>query len=132
MKNRKKENKGFVFGLMAVLLFALTGCFTGNSQTTAMPLSGDDGSLAALGSTVGNYEDIAGFCKSATLVEIEKQGFVLTPGRYVGIPEEVDDGIPFEDKMKELTTQLAGQMREGVKLDEEIKKNLESIGFKVE
>ncbi len=80
----------------------------------------------------GAYSDIAGFCKSASLKEIEKQGFVLTPGRYVGIPEEIDDGIPFEDKMKELTTQLAEQMREGKKLDEEIKKNLEGIGFEIE
>ena len=80
----------------------------------------------------GSYEDIAGFCKSASLAEIEKQGFVLTPGRYVGIPDEEDDGIPFETKMDELTSQLATQMKEGIKLDEEIKKNLESIGFKVE
>ena len=80
----------------------------------------------------GVYSDEAGFCKSATLAEIEKQGFVLTPGRYVGIPEEEEDGIPFEDKMSELTSQLAQQMKEGIKLDEEIKKNLESIGFKVE
>ncbi len=80
----------------------------------------------------GAYEDIAGFCKSATLKEIEKLGFVLTPGRYVGIPEEEDDGIPFEDKMNELTSQLSEQMREGRRLDEEIKKNLESIGFKLE
>jgi len=80
----------------------------------------------------GTYEDILGFCKSATIEDIEKQGFVLTPGRYVGIPEEIDDGIPFEDKMKELTSELAEQMKEGLKLDEEIKKNLEGIGFKVE
>jgi type I restriction enzyme M protein len=69
----------------------------------------------------GAYEDAPGFCKSASLEEIEKQGFVLTPGRYVGIPEEEDDGIPFEDKMEELTTALSKQMKEGQKLDEEIK-----------
>ncbi|MFW5852842.1 MAG: type I restriction-modification system subunit M [Nanoarchaeota archaeon] len=79
----------------------------------------------------GEYCDVAGFCKSASLKEIEKQGFVLTPGRYVGIPDEVDDGIPFEDKMKELTSELARQMEEGKKLDMEIKKNLESIGFEI-
>jgi len=77
------------------------------------------------------YSDIAGFCKSAKLPEIEKHGFILTPGRYVGVEEEEDDGIPFEDKMKELTTELKKQMEEGHKLDEEIKKNLEGIGFKV-
>ena len=80
----------------------------------------------------GSYEDILGFCKSASIEDIEKQGFVLTPGRYVGIPEEEDDGIPFEKKMGDLTSELAEQMKEGIKLDEEIKKNLEGIGFKVE
>jgi len=77
------------------------------------------------------YEDVLGFCKSAKLDEIEKHGFILTPGRYVGVEEEEDDGIPFEDKMKELTSELSKQMEEGKKLDEEIKKNLEGIGFKV-
>ena len=79
----------------------------------------------------GKYKDIAGFCKSASIAEIEKHEFVLTPGRYVRVPEEVDDEIPFEDKMKELTTELSKQMEEGKKLDEEIKKNLEGMGFKV-
>jgi len=77
----------------------------------------------------GKYEDIAGFCKSVKIEEIEKHGFVLTPGRYVGVPDEEDDGIPFEDKMKELTTALKEQMEEGLKLDKEIKKNLEGIGY---
>ncbi len=80
----------------------------------------------------GEYSDEAGFCKSSKLEEIEKHGFVLTPGRYVGIPEEKNDGIPFEDKMKDLTSTLAEQMKEGQRLDIEIKKNLEGIGFKVE
>ncbi len=58
MKNGNKGNKGFVFGLIAVLLFALTGCILGTSQTTATPLSMDDGSMEDFASTVGNYEDI--------------------------------------------------------------------------
>ncbi len=77
------------------------------------------------------YSDIDGFCKSAPLEDIRKHGHILTPGRYVGVEEEEDDGIPFEDKMKELTTDLKKQMEEGKKLDEEIKKNLEGIGFKI-
>ena len=48
----------------------------------------------------GKYEDIPGFCKSATLEEIRKNGYVLTPGRYVGVKPEEDDGIPFEEKIK--------------------------------
>jgi len=71
-------------------------------------------------SDFGKYEDIDGFCKSVNKSGIKKNGFVLTPGRYVGIPDEVDDGIPFEDKMKELTTQLKEQMEDGLKLDQEI------------
>jgi type I restriction enzyme M protein len=75
------------------------------------------------------YEHIKGFCKSATLAEIQKHNFVLTPGRYVGIKDEIDDGIPFEQKMKKLTAELAGQFEESAKLDKAIKKNLEGLGY---
>ena len=77
------------------------------------------------------YEDVLGFCKSAKLEEVEKNNFILTPGRYVGIQEEAEDDEAFEEKMKRLIAELSEQMKEGKKLDEEIKKNLESIGFKV-
>lgn len=79
----------------------------------------------------GNYEDVRGFCKSAQREEVEKHKFVLTPGRYVGIPEEEDDGIPFEEKMAALTTELKEQMAEARQLDEEIKKQLAKIGFEI-
>lgn len=79
----------------------------------------------------GNYGDIKGFCKSATLKEIEKHNFVLTPGRYVGIPDEVADGVLFEDKMAALTTELAAQMKEAAALDEEIKTQLAKVGFEL-
>ncbi len=77
------------------------------------------------------YEDITGFCKSAKLEEVEKNNFILTPGRYVGIQEEAEDYEAFEEKMKRLTAELSEQIKEGQKLDQEIKKNLESIGFKL-
>lgn len=77
----------------------------------------------------GKYEDIKGFCKSATMEDVQKHGFVLTAGRYVGIQEKVGDGIPFEDKMRDLTATLKTQMEEEKRLDEEIKKQLENIGF---
>jgi type I restriction enzyme M protein len=77
----------------------------------------------------GIYRDIKGFCKSATLADIEKHNFVLTPGRYVGIPDEVEDDISFEDRMSDLTMALGEQMREGQLLDEEIKKQLAKVGF---
>ncbi|MEM4254479.1 MAG: class I SAM-dependent DNA methyltransferase [Candidatus Woesearchaeota archaeon] len=79
----------------------------------------------------GKYDDILGFCKSVKIDEIRKQGHILTPGRYVGAEEEEEDTEAFEEKMKKLTTELAKQMEEGKKLDEEIKKNLGGIGFKV-
>jgi type I restriction enzyme M protein len=77
------------------------------------------------------YEDVPGFCKAAKLEEVKKHNFILTPGRYVGIPEEEEDEEEFEEKMKRLTKELREQMEEGRKLDEEIKKNLEMIGWKV-
>lgn len=76
-----------------------------------------------------NYEDIAGFCKSATRQEIEAHGFVLTPGRYVGIVHEEEDDIAFEEKMAELTATLSQQMAQEKILDEEIKEQLAKIGY---
>lgn len=77
----------------------------------------------------GEYEDKAGFCKSATLEEIKSHDYVLTPGRYVGAAELEDDGIPFEEKMTGMSATLYKQMREGVELDEVIRKNLEVLGY---
>ncbi|WCP66713.1 class I SAM-dependent DNA methyltransferase [Vibrio tubiashii] len=75
------------------------------------------------------YEDQAGFCKSATLEEIKKHDFVLTPGRYVGAAEELDDGIPFGEKMATLTAKLSEQFAESATLEAEIKKNLAGLGY---
>jgi len=76
-----------------------------------------------------NYEDVAGFCKVSTIDEIKENNYVLTPGRYVGTEEQEDNGIHFEEKMKSLTTELKAQFEESHKLEDEIKKNLEAIGF---
>ena len=80
---------------------------------------------------VGKYEDVAGFCKSAKLEDVEKHNFILTPGRYVGIPPEEDDGEPFEEKMARLTKELGEQFEEGKKLEGEIRKNLKKVGWGV-
>ncbi len=82
-----------------------------------------------LGEGAGTYSDIPGFCKSASLAEIKKHNFVLTPGRYVGAAEIEDDGIPFEEKMSELSQTLYAQMKESAELDAVIKANLASLGF---
>jgi len=77
----------------------------------------------------GYYKDIAGYCKSASLEEIEKNDYVLTPGRYVGVAEEEDDGIHFEDKMSELTAALKEQMGQAGQLDADISENLKVLGY---
>ncbi|MDZ4164208.1 MAG: class I SAM-dependent DNA methyltransferase [Smithellaceae bacterium] len=77
------------------------------------------------------YQDIPGFCKSATLDEIRHHGHILTPGRYVGAAAVEDDGEPFEEKMAHLTAELRGQMEESAKLDKLIWANLEEIGYGV-
>lgn len=77
----------------------------------------------------GSYEDQAGYCKSATLDEMQKHDYVLTPGRYVGAADIEDDGIPFETKMTEMSQTLYAQMAESSKLDDVIRKNLEVLGY---
>lgn len=75
------------------------------------------------------YEDSPGFCKSASLDDIKSQHYTLTPGRYVGAEAIADDGVPFEEKMVELSEILYEQMRESVELDGVIRKNLEVLGY---
>lgn len=77
----------------------------------------------------GKYEDVPGFCKSATLEEIKGHGYVLTPGRYVGAEEVEDDGEPFEEKMGRLVKTLHEQFAESARLEQEIRTNLQHLGF---
>jgi len=79
---------------------------------------------------VGSYEDIPGFCKSATLDEVRELDYVLTPGRYVGLPEE-DDDFDFEERVRKLTAELKEYMEESAKLDERIKENLTKVGIEL-
>jgi type I restriction enzyme M protein len=73
------------------------------------------------------YEDILGFCKSVRLEEIRAQGYVLTPGRYVGAAEAEEDDEPFEQKMARLTNELEAQFEEGVQLQNAINNNLNKL-----
>jgi len=78
----------------------------------------------------GEYEDVPGFCKSATIEEVTEHGYVLTPGRYVGAEiVDDDDGEPFAEKMERLTAELAEQFVESARLEGEIRENLEVLGF---
>lgn len=79
--------------------------------------------------TDSKYVDIPGFCKSATLDEIKKHDYILTPGRYIEREAEEDDGIPFPEKMKSLTEQLKIQFEASDKLENQIKKNLARLGY---
>lgn len=77
------------------------------------------------------YKDIPGFCKAATIKEVAESEYMLTPGRYVGLAPEEEDSEPYEEKMQRLTKELSGLFEESYKLEEQIKSNLESIGFKL-
>lgn len=77
----------------------------------------------------GELEEEKGFSAIASIEDIAKQDFILTPGRYVGIAEPEDDGEPFEEKMARLTSEIAKSFEESNRLQEQIKKNLEAIGY---
>ncbi len=75
------------------------------------------------------YKDVSGFCKSATLEDIKKNGYVLTPGRYVGLADVEDDGVSFEEKMVLLSGELRVAFTKGRELEKEIENNLKELGF---
>ncbi len=77
----------------------------------------------------GTFEPEKGFSAEATIEDIAKQDYILTPGRYVGIADVEEDDEPFDDKMKRLTGELSELFEESDRLQEQIKKNLEAIGY---
>lgn len=97
----------------------------------------DDADIQNISATVDSwksgkgYEDKPGFCKSATVEDLKKNDYVLTPGRYVGSADVEEDTEPFAEKMERLTTQLGKQFAEGTQLEAEIRTQLASIGFVV-
>ena len=78
-----------------------------------------------------NYEDIKGFCYSASLDDLKKHDFVLTPGRYVGAADTEEDCEPFPEKMQRLTVQFKSQFEESARLEKAIKDNLAGIGYEL-
>ena len=97
-------------------------------------LSDDD--IQKLADTVedfqnGTLDDVKGFCAVATLDDISKQDYILTPGRYVGIEEQEDDGEPFEEKMTRLTSELSEMFKKSHELEDEIRKKLGAIGYEI-
>lgn len=79
----------------------------------------------------GELEEVKGFCAVATTEEIAKQDYILTPGRYVGIEEQEDDGEPFDEKMKRLTSELSEMFEKSHTLENEIREKLGAIGYEI-
>ena len=79
----------------------------------------------------GTLEEVKGFCAVATTEDIAKQDYILTPGRYVGIEEQEDDGEPFEEKMTRLTSELSELFVKSHELEAEIKERLGAIGYEI-
>lgn len=79
----------------------------------------------------GKLEPEKGFCAAVSTDDIAKQDYILTPGRYVGIADVEEDDEPFDDKMKRLTGELSELFKESDRLQEQIKKNLEAIGYEI-
>lgn len=79
----------------------------------------------------GTLENIKGFCAVATIDDIAKQDYILTPGRYVGIEEQEEDSEPFDEKMKRLTTELSSLFSRSHELEEQIKNNLKELGYEI-
>lgn len=79
----------------------------------------------------GTLEDVKGFCAVKDTKDIAEQDYILTPGRYVGIEEQSDDGEPFEEKMTRLTSELSEMFKKSHELEDEIRKKLGAIGYEV-
>jgi type I restriction enzyme M protein len=92
--------------------------------------------IELIGRTVTEFEkgtlaEVKGFCAVVSTEDIAKQDYILTPGRYVGLAEVEDDGEAFEDKMERLTGELKALFAESKKAEEEIRRQLKSVGFEV-
>ena len=79
----------------------------------------------------GTLENEKGYCAVVSIEDVAKQDYILTPGRYVGIAETEDDGEPFQEKMERLTSELSDLFAQSHNLEEEIRKQLSSIGFTI-
>lgn len=79
----------------------------------------------------GTLENVKGFCYVATTEDIAKQDYILTPGRYVGIEDQEDDGEPFDEKMIRLTSELSEMFKKSHKLEDEIRKKLGALGYEI-
>jgi type I restriction enzyme M protein len=79
----------------------------------------------------GGYKDVLGFCKSASLVDIQGHGYMLTPGRYVGAAAAKEDDVPSGERMAALTATLGEQMKELARLEVATRENLRGLGYEL-
>ena len=79
----------------------------------------------------GTLEEVKGYCAVASIQDIEKQDYILTPGRYVGIEEQEEDGEPFEEKMARLTSELSEMFGKSHELEDKIREKLGAIGYEI-
>ena len=76
-----------------------------------------------------DYKDVPGFCKSESIATISEKNYILTPGTYVGVSDDGDDGEPFDVKMTRLSTELYDLFDQAAILEKRIRKKLEAIGY---
>lgn len=129
-KNGKKERQGEILFIDARKIGSM-------ATRTLKEFSAEDINQIAdvyhawRGTNDQDYEDVAGFCKVAKLDEVREHEYTLTPGRYVGLVAAEEDSEPFEEKMERLTGDLAEQFIKSKKLEDQIRKALEGIGYGV-
>ncbi len=124
---KQKKRKGEVLFIDARKLATMISRV--QSELTDEVIERISQTVAAWRSGTGDYQDIAGFCRSVSLAEIAQQGHVLTPGRYVGAEDVDDDDEAFADKMQTLTAKLGEQMSKGAELDALIRQKLGGLGY---
>lgn len=129
-KNGKKERRGEILFIDARKLGYMV------SRTLKEFSSEDINKISNVyhawrGTNEQNYKDVEGFCKIVKLDEVREHEYILTPGRYVGLEAEEEDSVPFEEKMERLTGDLAEQFVKSKKLEDQIRKALEGIGYGV-
>lgn len=130
--NRNKKQKGKTLFIDARKM----GTMVSRSlrELTYLNPDGSNGDILRIASAFeafdnGTIEEVEGFCAVATTDDIARQDYILTPGRYVGIEEQSDDGEPFKEKMALLTGELKVMFKRSHELEEEIRKKLGAIGY---
>jgi len=128
--NRNKKQKGKTLFVDARKMGTMV------SRSLREMTDGEEGDIRKIAATFeafdnGTLEDEKGFCAAVSTEDIAKQDYILTPGRYVGIEEQEDDGEPFNEKMKRLTGELSEMFKKSHELEEEIRERLGAIGFEL-